>query len=66
LLLEVGFNQYIQEQIENLKEDIKNLLRDSSLKITNEISNDKLIITVNEDGDLKEATKIIRKNYPKS
>ena len=65
LLLEVGFNQYIQEQIENLKEDIKNLLRDSSLKITNEISNDKLIITVNEDRDLKEATKIIRKNYPK-
>ena len=65
LLLEVGFNQYIQEQIENLKEDIKNLLRDGSIKITNEITGDKLIITVNEAKDSEEAIKIIKKNHPK-
>jgi len=65
LLLEVGFNQYIQEQLENLKEDIKNLLRDGAIKITHEIAGDKLIITVNETKDSEEAIKIIKKNYPK-
>ncbi len=65
LLLEVGFNQYLQEQIDNLKEDIKNLLRDNSLKITSEIINDKLLIAVNDSKEFESALKIIKKNYPK-
>lgn len=61
LMLEVDFDYYIKEQINNLREEIKNSFRDEAVRVIPEIAGDKIIFTLNDDEQIKAAKKIIKK-----
>jgi preprotein translocase subunit SecD len=64
LLLEVDFNYYINEQIANLKDEIKNSFRDESIRTIPVVSDNKIIFSLIDEESQESAKKIIRKINP--
>lgn len=62
LMLEVDTNYYLQEQLNNLKEEIKLTFREEAIRAVPEISEGKIIFSLNDEIQIKNAKKIIHKN----
>ncbi|MDX2083483.1 MAG: protein translocase subunit SecD [Rickettsiales bacterium] len=61
LMLEVDFDYYFKEQLNNLKEEIKASFRDDSVRTIPEIKGDKIVFSLSDDEQKKSAKKIIKK-----
>lgn len=61
LMLEVDVAYYLQEQIHNLKEEIKSSFRDEAVRVIPVISGNKIIFSLEDEEQKKAAKKIIRK-----
>jgi preprotein translocase subunit SecD len=61
LLLEVDFEYYFTEQLNNLKNEIKSSFRDESIKALPEVIGKKIIFTIEDEEQQKLAKKIIKK-----
>lgn len=61
LMLEVDFEYYAKEQLNNLKEEIKSSFRDDSVHTVPEVNGDKIIFSLSSEEQQQKAKKIIRK-----
>lgn len=61
LMLEVDFEYYIKEQLNNLREEMKNSFRDESVRVVPDLVGEKIIFTIADDEQKKLAKKLIRK-----
>lgn len=61
LMLEVDFDYYIKEQLNNLREEIKNSFRDEQIRVIPEISGNKITYVLADDEQKKQAKKLIKK-----
>lgn len=61
LMLEVDFDYYIKEQLNNLKDEIKNAFRDESIRTIPDVRGDKIIFSLSDDEQKKSAKKLIKK-----
>ncbi len=61
LMLEVDFDYYIAEQLNNLREEIKNSFRDESVRVIPEISGSKIIFIITDENQKKLAKKLVKK-----
>lgn len=61
LMLEVDFEYYAKEQLNNLKEEIKASFRDDSVHAVPVINGDKIVFSLSDEEQQKKAKKIIRK-----
>src|SRR3989338_1727811 len=61
LMLEVDFNYYVKEQLNNLREEMKNSFRDESVRVIPEVAGERIVFTLLDDEQKKLAKKLIRK-----
>lgn len=61
LMLEVDFDYYIKEQLNNLKDEIKNSFRDEAVRTIPEVRGDKIIFSLSDDEQKKAAKKLVKK-----
>jgi protein-export membrane protein SecD len=61
LLLEIDFDFYLKEQINNLKNELKSSFRDDSVRALPEVVGDKIIFSLSDEEQKKSATKIVKK-----
>ncbi len=61
LMMEVDFAYYVNEQINNLKDEIKSSFRDESIRTLPAIVNNKIVFSLIDDEQKKLAKKIIKK-----
>lgn len=61
LMLEVDFDYYIKEQLNNLREEIKNSFRDEAIRVIPEVSGDKILFILGDETQRKLAKKLIKK-----
>jgi preprotein translocase subunit SecD len=61
LMLEVDFDYYIKEQINNLRDEIKNSFRDESVRTIPEVVGNKIIFLLTDEEQKESAKKLIRK-----
>lgn len=64
LMLEIDFDTYLKERMENLRDDLKQEFKKELVRTIPSVTNKKIIFTVSSDEELEKAKKIIRKNYP--
>ncbi len=62
LMIEVDFDYYIQEQLNNLKDEVKLTFREDSIRAVPEIINNKITFSLNDEEQIKAAKKILNKN----
>ncbi len=63
LLLEVDYQYYLKEQLNNLKNEIREIFYEESIKSVPEIVNEeKIIFTISNEDEINRIKKIIRKN----
>lgn len=61
LMLEVDFDYYIAEQLNNLRDEIKNSFREESVRSLPELVGGKIIFTISDEEQIKSAKKLIKK-----
>jgi preprotein translocase subunit SecD len=61
LMLEVDFDYYLKEHLNNLRNEIKSSFRESQIQALPAISNGEIIFSISDENQQKEAKKIIRK-----
>ncbi len=61
LMLEVDFDYYIKEQLNNLKEELKANFRDQAVRTVPAIAGSKIIFSLSDEDQKKSAKKIIKK-----
>jgi len=61
LMLEVDFDYYIKEQLNNLREEIKNSFRDQEVRVIPEITGSKITYVLADEEQRKLAKKLIKK-----
>ncbi len=61
LMLEVNFDYYLNEQINILKDEIKNSFRDEAIRALPALQDGKIIFALDDDEQKKSAKKIIKK-----
>ncbi len=61
LMLEVDFDSYLKDQLNNLKEEIRSNFRDESVRAIPSISGDKITFTLEDADQVKTAKKIVKK-----
>ncbi|MBP7710225.1 MAG: protein translocase subunit SecD [Rickettsiales bacterium] len=61
LMLEVDFDYYIKEQINNLKDELKNSFRDESVRTIPVASDNKIVFSLSDEVSQETAKKIIKK-----
>jgi protein-export membrane protein SecD len=61
LTLEIDFDYYLREQMNNLKDEIKNSFRDESVRTIPVVSGDKIIFSLSDEDQQDLAKKIIKK-----
>lgn len=64
LMLQIDFDFYIQEKLENLKNDLKQEFRKEKVRIIPTLRNQKITFTASNEEDLSKSQKIIRKFDP--
>lgn len=63
LLLEVDYQYYLKEQLNNLKNEIREIFYEESIKSVPELVNEeKIIFTISNEDEINRIKKIIRKN----
>lgn len=61
LMLEVDFDYYIKEQINNLKDELKNSFRDEGVRTIPVASDNKIVFSLSDESQQEAAKKIIKK-----
>jgi preprotein translocase subunit SecD len=61
LMLEVDFDAYFKEQLNNLNGEIKSSFRDESVRVIPVINGDRIIFSLNDEEQKKSAKKLIKK-----
>ena len=61
LLMEVDFDYYLKEQINNLKEEIKSGFRDELIRTIPSVVGTKIIFSLSDEDQIKSAKKLIKK-----
>ncbi len=61
LMLEIDFNYYLKEQLNNLREEIKLAFRDASVRTIPVLNGEKIFFSLDDEDQIKSAKKIIRK-----
>ena len=61
LMMEVDFAYYLGEQVNNLKNELKNSFRQESIHAVPEVSGNKIIFSLTDEEQIKSAKKIIKK-----
>ncbi len=61
LMLEVDFDYYIKEQLNNLKEELKSNFRDQAIRTVPSIIGSKIVFSLSDDDQKKSAKKLIKK-----
>lgn len=61
LMLEVDFEYYLKEQLNNLREEMKNSFRDQAVRVIPEISGNKITFILADEEQRKSAKKLIKK-----
>ena len=61
LMLEVDFDYYLKEQLNNLKEELKANFRDQAIRTVPSINSNKIVFLLSDDEQKKAAKKIIKK-----
>lgn len=61
LLLQIDFNSYLQEQISNLKDELRREFIDGEVRAVPSVDGNKIVFTLDDQAEIKKAKKIIRK-----
>ena len=61
LMMEVDFNYYLKEQINNLKEEIKSSFRDESIRTIPSVIDNKIVFSLSDEEQQEAAKKLIKK-----
>ena len=61
LMLEVDFDSYLKDQVNNLKDEIKTAFRDESIRTIPEVSGSKIIFSLADEEQQKAAKKLVKK-----
>lgn len=61
LMIEVDFNYYLAEQINNLNEELKNIFNENSIRSVPQADNEKIIFNLNDTEQKKQVINLIRK-----
>jgi len=61
LMLEVDFDAYFKEQLNNLNGEIKSSFRDEMVRVVPVVNGDKIIFSLNDEEQKKSAKKLIKK-----
>ncbi len=61
LMLEVDFDYYVKEQINNLRNELRNSFRDEAVRTVPEVVGSKIIFTLTDEEQKKSAKKLIKK-----
>ena len=66
LMLEVDFDYYIKEQLENLSDEIKITFREESVRAVPRVNGDKIVFSISNNLDQKKSVKKLIKNLARN
>jgi preprotein translocase subunit SecD len=64
LMIEIDFKYFFDEQLQNLKDEVRKNLYDNNIKAIVNLRNDKIEISLNESRKIGDVKKIIDDNFP--